>query len=155
MKNQFYYILTTCLLLSFSIVCFGQREKSALLPATEAKAVTQQCSRSSPNEFTETWEPTKTDIRLMESRFSAIKKLKAKCCMEGEQIENLDRPYMQYVGIVIKGKKLIYINAFYDSDPGESWKERAYVICDGGTAWGVLYDPKTGKFFDLSVNGVA
>ena len=77
---------------------------------------------------------------------------------------------MQYVGIVFGGKKLVYISAFstekptevsIDSSngilkkqPSDRWKENAIVICDGGNAWGVLYDPIKGKFFDLAVNGI-
>lgn len=62
---------------------------------------------------------------------------------------------MQYVGIVVKGSKLNYINAFYGGNSGNYWKTKASVKCDGGTAWGVLYDPGTGRFFDLTVNTIA
>ena len=63
---------------------------------------------------------------------------------------------MQYVGIKIKGKKFIYINAFADSKPPTDWKEKAVIICDGGeSSWGVLYNVETGKFSELAFNGVA
>ena len=39
--------------------------------------------------------------------------------------------------------------------PSDQWKEFAIIICDGGNAWGVIYDPQTGKFSNLSVNGIA
>lgn len=74
--------------------------------------------------------------------------------MEGAQVENPGHFYMQYVGIVVKGRKLIYISAFADDKPPDFWRERAVIICDGGVDWGVLYDPQTGKFSDLTVNGV-
>jgi len=138
-----------------SSIVSAQRAKSILLPEKEAKNATDQCSRNSPREISGTWTPSQDDIKKMESKLSDIKKLRAKCCIEGEKVENLDHYYMQYVGIIFKGKKLIYINAFADDNPGEFWKETSVIICDGGTAWGVLYDPESGKFFDLSVNGVA
>ncbi len=134
----------------------AQRKKSTLLPPGEAKKVADQCSRPGPPEFSDTWQPTGADIELMESRLPRVKGLRAKgCCMEGAQVEDPGHFYMQYVGIVVKGKRLIYINAFADDDPPESWKKEAYIVCDGGTDWGVLYDPETGKFSDLAVNGVA
>jgi len=70
------------------------------------------------------------------------------------QVADPEDFYMQYIGIVVKGKRLIYINAFAFEEP-PSWKEHAVITCDGGVDWGVLYDPETGKFSDLAINGVA
>lgn len=151
--------------LFFCAVCFAlltclsshaQREKSTLLPASEAKEATDQCSRPSPSKYSDTWRPSEAEIKEMESRLSQIKRLRVKeCCITGERIENPERFYMQYVGIVVDGRRLIYVNAFPPSDASEGWKEHAVNVCDGGTAWGVLYDPKAKKFFDLAVNGIA
>ncbi|HEX7294400.1 MAG TPA: hypothetical protein VF251_01525 [Pyrinomonadaceae bacterium] len=92
----------------------------------------------------------------MEARFSEINKLTVEeCCVIGYRVEHPEEYYMQYVGIIVDGKKLIYINAFGATEPSDSWKEKAVVICDGGTAWGVLYDPQTKKFSKLAVNGIA
>lgn len=164
------YAVCAIFLVAFSV--FAQREKSALLPSSEAKYVTEQCSRPSPDKFSDTWQPSKEEIKEMEAAFSQIKKLKARnCCMTGEQIENPEDFYMQYVGIVIDGKKLIYINAFpedstmkytqnddstFSLTKSEDWKKSAVGVCDGGSSyWGVLYDPKAKRFFDLAVNGSA
>jgi hypothetical protein len=157
MKTAKQFFCALCLTLLACCAAFAQREKSTLLPASEAKNVTNQCSRPGPSKFTGTWQPSETEIREMETRFPQIRKLRVKeCCIRGAQIENPEKYYMQYIGIVIDDKKLIYINAFASSDePGEVWKENAVIICDGGTAWGVLYDPKTRKFYDLAINGVA
>ena len=127
-----------------------------LLPRGEAKKVADQCSRPGPPEFNETWQPTGADIRLLESRLSRLKGLRAEgCCMKGARVEDPEHFHMQYVGIVVKGRRLIYINAFAEDDPPDSWKTQAYIVCDGGVDWGVLYDPATGKFSDLAVNGGA
>ena len=148
-------LLGGCLLLLLSTCAFAQRERSTLLPASEVKSVVKQCSRPSPTEFTDTWQPSKEELKEMESRFAEIRKLKVlECCILGEKIKNPEGDYMQYAGIVLGGRKLIYINAI-PGDPGDSWKEKAVVICDGGTAWGVLYDPKTKTFSSLAVNGIA
>lgn len=144
-----------CLVLLLSTGVLAQRERSTLLPASEVKRVVNQCSRPSPTEFTDTWQPSKEELKEMESRFAEIRKLKVlDCCIRGDKINDPERFYMQYAGIILDGKKLIYINAI-PGDPGDFWKEQAVVICDGGTAWGVLYDPKTKTFFSLAVNGIA
>lgn len=110
----------------------------------------------------------------MESKFDDIKKLVVKeCCIQGATIENPEKYYMQYVGIVLEGKILIYISAFsrtqptefsgevvngtlsFKEVPSDMWKTHAIVICDGGNAWGVPYDPSTGKFAGLAINGIA
>ncbi len=154
MKGITRVVFVASLVLALCGFVLAQRKKSVLLPSSEAKTLANQCSRPSPPGFTETWEPTGADIKRMESRLSQIADLRAKCCMEGAQIENPSHFYMQYVGIVVKCKRLIYINAFADDKPPEFWRERAVMVCDGGTDWGVLYDPEKGKFFDLAVNGV-
>ena len=174
MKAVLTPILFAIIVLIFGISLFAQRPKSALLPATEARRLTKQCSRPSPENFTDTWEPGKSDIEKMESKLSDIKKLKVKdCCIQGAVIEDPDAYYMQYAGIILDGHKLIYISAISKSQPtqlsaetvggkevlrevpSDSWKTNAFVICDGGNAWGVLYDPASGKFFDLAINGIA
>ncbi len=160
-----------CLLALVSLSVFAQREKSALLPASEAEAVTKQCSRPSPRNFSGTWQPSNEEILEMEAHFAKIKRLKVKkCCIIGARIENPEEFYMQYVGIVVDGKKLIYINAFGEfgtlgieesADSSitfiktDDWKTSAVIVCNGGYEWGVLYNPKTKKFFDLAINGIA
>ena len=144
-------LFALCLILIVSCVAVVQRDKSVLLSESEAKRLTHQCSRPGPSDFSETWKPTAAEIKAMESKFSDLKELKA----EGGQVENPEHFYMQYIGVVIKGKKSIYINAFADSEPPKNWKEKAVIVCDGGEDfWGVLYDVETGKFSELAFNGV-
>jgi hypothetical protein len=146
------------------------REKSTILQSDEAKRVAKQCSRYSPSDYTDTWMPSLDDIRKMERNLSEISKLRAKCCIEGAGIEDPDKWYLQYAGLIWKGKKIIYISAIgrdqptdlvidestkkYKEVPSNTWKDFATIICDGGNAWGVIYDPQTNKFSNLSVNGV-
>jgi hypothetical protein len=147
-------ITVLIIMMACAFPAIAQREKSTLLPATEAKTATHQCSRPSPQKFNDTWQPSESIIKDMESRFSQIKKLRVKkCCIVGAKIKNPDKYYMQYVGIIIDGKNLIYINAFSDND-FKGWKEKAVITCDGGNDWGVIYDPKLKKFYDLAINGI-
>ena len=71
------------------------------------------------------------------------------------QIEHPDRYYRQYLGINIDDHKFIFINAFCDDKPPETWSESLIDVCDGGCSWGVVYDVATGQFSHLEMNGVA
>jgi hypothetical protein len=145
-------VCVICVVLLICDLASAQREKSVLLPQSEAHSLAEQCSRTNPPEFNETWQPTEAAIKDMESKFSRI----AECCEEGTRFDDPEDSYMQYVGIIVKGRKLIYINAFpFVGELFKDWKERAVRVCDGGSGfWGVLYDTETGKFFDLAVNGL-
>lgn len=82
--------------------------------------------------------------------------------MIGSKVDSLKGWGFQYLGVVIKDKKYIYINAFPANDIAR-YKEHNYdlsltavVVCDGGAHyWGVLFDPETKQFSLLSFNGYA
>ncbi len=135
--------------------CWAQDEKPfAVLPASEAHNVTRLCSRTGPEKIDDGWVPDKRDIASLEARLSEITNVTSG---RGARttISDPRRSYRQYVGIVVGGRRLIYVNAF----PSEfkDWKTHFLgSICDGGSAlWGVLFDPATGTFSDLETNGEA
>ncbi len=72
------------------------------------------------------------------------------------QIEDLQRYAFQYLGVIIKGKKFIYVNAFPKErmeGENEISTGKLVSVCDGGfDYWGVLFDVKTASFQKLSVN---
>jgi hypothetical protein len=76
----------------------------------------------------------------------------------GDWIQDQSPYFRQYVGITIRGKKYVYINAFRrfsgESDGNsERWKYEAVVGCDGGNYfWGALYNPETREFSELFTN---
>jgi hypothetical protein len=73
---------------------------------------------------------------------------------EGVQVKHPERYYRQYLGIIVHGRKIIYINAFCEK-PLDFWQERFYEVCDGGGCfWGVEYDVDSGRFSNLQMNGV-
>jgi len=115
-----------------------------ILPLPAGERAADQCSRSEPK-FTGTWVPSDEDIRRMESEFGQLKEV------YGGALQY----YRQYVGLIQKGKRTIYINAFPGDRPPRRWKEQAYGVCDGGGGyWGVSFDVLTSKFFDYSENGI-
>jgi len=137
-------------------VGFGQTKTLwVLLPESETERARQLCSRPGPPKFQGTWKPTDADIEAMESRLSRISRLRTQSGIEGEQIKHPERYHRQYLGIVIDNRKFIFINAFCDSKPDDSWRAMLVDVCDGGCSWGVVYDVAAGEFSRLEMNGVA
>ena len=143
------------ILLTVSIVTAQTKSRSALLPETQADRAKQLCSRPGPPKFQSTWKPSDTDIQTMESRLSRISRLSTQSGILGVRIEHPDRYYRQYLGIVVDDHKFIFIKAFCDDKPPDTWREFLIDICDGGCSWGVVYDVATGEFSHLEMNGVA
>ena len=83
-------------------------------------------------------------------------------CFQGFKVKDLEKYGYQYIGVTIKKKNYIYINAFrVESEGGferfhKNWKTEPMAVCDGGQSfWGVLFDLDTSRFSQLSINGFA
>ena len=151
-----YLISATVLILVMASISVAQtKSRWTLLPETEADHAKQLCSRPGPPKFEATWKPTENNIQTLESRLSRISRLRTKSGIVGLRIEHPDRYYRQYLGIIIKGHKFIFINAFCDDKPPETWGKSLIDVCDGGCSWGVVYNVATGQFSHLEMNGVA
>jgi hypothetical protein len=111
-------------------------------------------------------------IKSMERKLKNISKLKVEdCCIEGASISDPNDWYMQYAALVWKGRRIIYISGIsrelpekgpcFDKDfivtdlNCDRWKYHAEIVCDGGTQWGVIFNVESGKFSNLSINGIA
>lgn len=136
--------------------------RSTVLPESAAQLLAHPCSRSGPPRFEKSWRPTRADIQALESRLDRISLLRSAGLIRGEQIENPSRYYRQYVGLVVGGRKLIYLNAFCKKPEdvvvrqGGDWRQNPIDVCDGGDCfWSAVYDPNSGEFSDLQVNGIA
>ena len=89
----------------------------------------------------------------LESNLPRVTKLQRNLENQECKIDDPYQFYRQYVGIVVRGRREIYVNAFsFPTD--DQWLTQFVRICDGGgSVWGALYDPSTGKFHDLETNG--
>jgi hypothetical protein len=121
-----------------------------LLPASAARELT----------WHGTWRPTAADIDGLESSLPMVPFLKVGNWPESfnMRIDHPEQYFRQYVAVVRKGKKLIYVNAFCDAFHEEipTWRQHLVVILDGGKCcWQALYDPTGHIFLALSINGVA
>src|ERR1035437_4057069 len=70
-----------------------------------------------------------------------------------KKVKNLITYGFQYLGVIIKDKKYIYVNAFYVKTPQDlftkfkDWKTYPVIACKGGKSfWGVLFGLEDGTF---------
>lgn len=137
---------------------------STILNKKEAKYAVTQCSRDRPRNIVGFWVPTKSDIQELERHTDRLMALESdRCCGEGGKIPRpLGKYYVQYAGIVIAGRRMIYLNAMpagvSDAESGHSGNARrdeVMMTCDGGDSfWGAVYDPQTRTFRELAFNGI-
>lgn len=127
--------------------------KVTILPESELKMVLSPCSRDGPRDVTSTWTPTAADILFAETRLKDYVRTKL-----GQPLEKY---YRQYIGIIIRGKKAVYLNAveafqedalFEELHP--KWRTEYMRICDGSdTVWGVEYYVEEQRLMNFETNG--
>ena len=128
--------------------------RGTIFSAERAQEFTKQCSRDVPAPIDGTWMPTEAQVRALESPLVAlVKKEASKGDLPGATIE-VARYYRQYGGLIIGGKRIIYVNAFDEHLAEFSWRWQVPRVCDGGYGlFGVEYDPSAGTFANFSFNG--
>jgi hypothetical protein len=142
-----------------------------LFPPGKARLLLRQCSRSVPGgdrfgEGLRTWMPSNTDIRQLEKRLH-----NALVAAQPKDMPIYTNYARQYAGIVLHGRKLVYVNAFaaggvfLSKDTGKRveysrlsyfprWREEVIAVCDGGpTNFGAVYDPQTTRFEQFAFSG--
>lgn len=164
--------LLIALLLLFSIQLFSQKitkneykpQYSTILISNNGEKMLTQCSRSVPNNIESYFDLTKEDTALLENNLRKILSVKSTgCCLKGWNIERLEDYAYQYIGVIIKNRRYIYINAFlvnmtYGQDSFETlykeWRTKPIIMCDGSDGfWGALFNLENKSFSQLSVNG--
>lgn len=130
-----------------------------VLPPTEVVHLERLCSREGPGRVTAGWQPTSEEIVQAEARLPKF------VLANGRPKEPLSEYRRQYLGVVIGGRRLIYVNVFREwlierPEPTGvapyDWRTRFVRVCDGGDDfWGALYDPQTRRFLSPRFNGTA
>jgi hypothetical protein len=120
------------------------------------------------------WTPTQKDIAVVESRLRTVLEETVKDPSTlvsnaktpdskkylSEQISNILKHYgeyrRQYVGLVVNGRRRIYLNSFPSREKGASYTTQFVTVFDGGFwFWRVVYQLDDATFLDLSINGEA
>jgi hypothetical protein len=138
-------------------------ERTTVLPPEEATHVLQQCSRETPKPVTGAWAVPPSVVARLEQDLPKLPSLVSQtCCGKGSSVANPRLYFRQYAGVMVEGRRYVYINAFHDQpiylrhQDKDMWRTKPVLVCDGGEGfWGVLYDPEARKFSQLSFNGSA
>lgn len=135
----------------------GQQEQlSVLLPAREAKTLASLYPKKGPARVSGSWQATTADIEALEANLSHISDFKFKFRSASDHIEHPDQYFRQYVAVLIAGRKRIFVNAFCERQLFRGLRDHLVIVSDGGICfWHALYDPATGKFSELVINGTA
>jgi hypothetical protein len=123
-----------------------------------ARDLLRQCSRATPDKVQGVWTPSAAQIAEFETRLPP-----ALAQVKPQHHAGYGR---QYGGLIVGGRRLIYVNAFpagalEDMDKDRAtWADKAthqaFVVCDGGEDFfGALYDPATKTFSEFKFNGFA
>jgi hypothetical protein len=123
----------------------------------KALELVEPCSRPAPASVEATWTPTERDIAVLEPALARF--LEEQLRQQRPEDEVSVEAYLrQYGGLVINGRRIIYINGFQQEAAGsiDTWRAYPMVICDGGPImFGVEYDPETRAFQNFAFNGDA
>lgn len=100
------------------------------------------------------WQMSAEDARQADS---AVLGLEVPCMFYGNDGKNslvsLDpaQYFRQYVGVIYRGKRMVYINATRGKGPNPA--SQFHMICDGGAfQWGGLWDPAQKRFSNIACN---
>lgn len=133
-----------------------QEQRFVLLPPRESNTLAEEFPRKGPERIDGSWQPTIAQIQTLETNLSRISDLTSDDNPNAQKIDHPDRYFRQYVAVVRAGERLIYINALCNVHSKPEWRTRLIRVLDGGNCyWQAWYDPVTGTFSELTVNGRA
>jgi hypothetical protein len=131
--------------------------------AQSAHTLVHQCSRRVPTSFTGAWSPDASTLRHLEGVWLAVlQEAIDRTTPPGSQSLRAAEYYRQYGGLIIGGRRIVYINGFHrahlrmisvNPEGATDWRTRAVNVCDGGRAYfGAEYDPTTGRVESIEFN---
>jgi hypothetical protein len=129
-------------------------ERGVIFPRDKAIALTRTCSRPRPGPVEGTWTPKPRQIAELES---GLPQEFARAAARAQHPDlNAENYYRQYGGLIIGGRKIIYVNAssLPQGNSRRDWHVLPIIACDDGVrGFGVEYDPKTGQFQNFRFDG--
>lgn len=143
--------------------CFLPKDTSTIL--WHAGKAFDQCSRNRPEPGDTFWLPTAAQIRDAEAALPGMLAARRKAGLRMPQKADGGVPFRfhhQYIGFMMKGERVIYLNAYprYYEDRLNNYGatfsllERPEITCDGGRFfWGAVYRPNAKTFEQFEANG--
>jgi hypothetical protein len=136
-----------------------------LFPEQSAESLTHQCGRPMPGVAQGTWIPDAVMVaNLEDALLPALQQaLDRKTPSEPRRLFARDY-YRQYGGLIVGGKRIIYINGFHRASMAwlghareeTNWRTSAVRACDGWLRYfGAEYDPDTRQVYAIEFNGIA
>jgi hypothetical protein len=129
---------------------------TTIITQDKGKELLRQCSRPAPKKVQEYFNLAQKDVDTLQLYFKKVLLVKTET---GKKVKNLNTYGYQYLGLIIKDKKYIYINAFFVKTPQDlftkfkDWKTYPVIACKGGKSfWGVLFDLEDCTFSQLEIN---
>ena len=103
----------------------------------------------------DTWTPSAADIAALEAGLPAFLQTAENPWLQDDPPiwERVPDYMRQYLGIVEDGQQIIYANFFCTINEMDWHSEYVFVMDGGDCFFQVKYNPESGEFFDLSVNG--
>jgi hypothetical protein len=154
----------------------SQRSSTILYGGTARRALAQ-CTRAHPDTALPLWVPDRAALDGLERGIGRLLTRMLDSARQRVIVPNdvsATDYYRQYIGVVVNGRRLIYVNGFHVSflkvlqranqpSPGDSalpsdayafdWERQAVTVCDGGIGFfGVLYDPARNSFYGFYFN---
>jgi|SRR5580700_3265848 len=100
------------------------------------------------------WTPTESDIDVAERALPTFLK-QSRNSRASEVLKQLDSYKRQYRGVILRGRKQIFIRFFCETS-SDSWMKEETVVMDGGSCFFSLrFSPATKAFSELWINGEA
>jgi hypothetical protein len=134
-----------------------QGERWVIFPEAQAKEQGIATWFLNSGQTAEYWTPSEKDVLALEDGLVFYLQNNSNSFYEqGTPVwEKLDDYNRQYIGIILDGKRIVYAN-FFCNNTGRDWRKEFIFVLDGGECFFQFkYDPDSGEFFDLQVNGVA
>jgi hypothetical protein len=140
-------------------------DRVVVFPAAGATKLRNQCSRPVVGRIQGTWRPDQATLARLEAALSAaFTGAIAKLGTRVPKQHSLDDYYRQYGGIVVDGRRIVYINAFHGLilywaatvRPARpiDWQHVAVDACGGGTMFfGAEFDVESGRIVVIEFNG--
>jgi hypothetical protein len=157
--------LTIALMLELSQVSAARLnpETAIILPEDKAWASATQCSRPVPHAVKGVWTPDRETVVRLEKALALalVDALRRAPIPESRRYPPTDY-YRQYAGLVVNGKRIVYVNGFHRKYLARStrggrtlaWQMTPINVCDGAEwFFGAEFDVAAERIENVHFNG--